>query len=99
MADHIFEETDLNVIIGTGIKFNQSISELFLGDNFLVATDASTLAAMLKSNTTLQLLDVRNNMLQVCFYTFFFATNSMVWGTIAGFHSRDTFSAWWSSQK
>ena len=57
-------------ILGTGIKFNQSISELFLGDNFLVPSDASTLSAMLKSNTTLQLLDVRNNMLQVSCYIF-----------------------------
>ena len=57
-------------ILGTGIKFNQSISELFLGDNFLVPSDASTLSAMLKSNITLQLLDVRNNMLQVSCYIF-----------------------------
>ena len=53
------------MFLGTGIKFNQSISELFLGDNFLVPSDGGTLSAMLKSNTTLQLLDLRNNMLQV----------------------------------
>ncbi|XP_028398669.1 protein phosphatase 1 regulatory subunit 37-like [Dendronephthya gigantea] len=54
----------LLLILCTGIKFNQSVSELFLGDNFLISSDASTLSAMLRSNSTLQLLDVRNNMLQ-----------------------------------
>ena len=44
---------------------NQCLTELFLGDNFLVPSDANTVSAMLKSNSTLQLLDVRNNMLQV----------------------------------
>ena len=66
------------LFLGTGIKFNQSISELFLGDNFLVASDASTLAAMLKSNTTLQLLDVRNNMLQVSCYKLNFKDKDIV---------------------
>ena len=53
------------MLLGAGLKLNQTLAEVFLGDNFLVPADAATLAAMLKLNFALQLVDVRNNMLQV----------------------------------
>ena len=49
----------------SAVKFNHNLQDLFLGDNKLVASDGQCLGAMLKGNYTLQLLDLRNNNLQV----------------------------------
>lgn len=51
-------------LLASGIKFNHILEDLFLGDNKLVSSDGQCLGAMLKGNSTLKLLDLRNNMLQ-----------------------------------
>ena len=47
------------------MKFNRNLKDLFLGDNKLSQCDGQSLGAMLKGNEHLQLLDLRNNPLQV----------------------------------
>ena len=47
------------------LKMNVTLRELFLADNRLVSTDALQIANLLKFNTVLQLLDIRNNLIQV----------------------------------
>ncbi|XP_075255903.1 uncharacterized protein LOC142348429 isoform X2 [Convolutriloba macropyga] len=44
-----------------GLRSNYILQELYLGDNNLVHTDASSLSQLLKSNFKLQCLDLRNN--------------------------------------
>jgi len=44
---------------------NVTLRELFLADNRLISTDALQLANLLKFNIILQLLDIRNNLIQV----------------------------------
>ena len=44
---------------------NETLTELFLADNKLMPTDGIQLGNLLKYNHKLQLLDVRNNNLQV----------------------------------
>ena len=46
---------------------NDTLSELYLGENKLVASDSIQLGNILKHNNSLTLLDVRNNSLQVKF--------------------------------
>ncbi|XP_052746214.1 uncharacterized protein LOC112054387 isoform X2 [Bicyclus anynana] len=46
------------------LKTNSSVRELRLGDNRLAKEDASQLAALLRYNTSLQLLDLSNNQIQ-----------------------------------
>ena len=53
------------MISASAVKFNRSLKDLFLGDNKLISSDGQCLGAMLKGNQTLQLLDLRNNPLQV----------------------------------
>ena len=55
------------VFIASAVKFNHTLQDLFLGDNKLISSDGQTLGAMLKGNDRLQLLDLRNNPLQVQF--------------------------------
>jgi protein phosphatase 1 regulatory subunit 37 len=47
------------------IKFNEVLRELFLADNKLTPSDGVQLGSLLKTNRTLSLLDLRNNLLQV----------------------------------
>ena len=47
------------------MKYNTILEELYLGDNDLSATDGPPIGAMLTYNTTLTLLDLRNNVLKV----------------------------------
>jgi protein phosphatase 1 regulatory subunit 37 len=47
------------------LKLNEILTELFLADNKLMPTDGIQLGNLLKYNHKLQLLDVRNNNLQV----------------------------------
>ncbi len=49
----------------SAVKFNRNLKDLFLGDNKLTSADGQSLGAMLKGNEHLQLLDLRNNPLQV----------------------------------
>ena len=49
----------------TALRMNVTLRELFLADNRLVSTDALQIANLLKFNTVLQLLDIRNNLIQV----------------------------------
>ena len=52
----------------SALEINQVLRELFLADNKLMPTDGIQLGHMLKVNHTLQLLDVRNNHMQVYFH-------------------------------
>ena len=52
-------------LLVSAVKFNQNLKDLFLGDNKLTSPDGQSLGAMLKGNGYLQLLDLRNNPLQV----------------------------------
>jgi len=47
------------------VKFNEILKELFLADNKLTPSDGVQLGSLLKTNYTLALLDLRNNLLQV----------------------------------
>ena len=47
------------------MKFNETLKELFLADNKLTPSDGVQLGSLLKTNYTLGLLDLRNNLLQV----------------------------------
>lgn len=44
---------------------NDVLSELYLGENKLTASDGIQLGNIMKHNSSLSLLDVRNNSLQV----------------------------------
>lgn len=52
-------------VTASAVKFNRNLKDLFLGDNKLTSADGQSLGAMLKGNEHLQLLDLRNNPLQV----------------------------------
>lgn len=52
----------------SAVKFNHILKDLFLGDNKLMPNDGQPLSEMLKGNEHLQLLDLRNNPLQVNCY-------------------------------
>lgn len=54
-----------NPILATAMKYNKVLEELYLGDNDLSSTDGPPIGAMLTYNTTLQLLDLRNNQMKV----------------------------------
>ena len=45
---------------------NEILKELFIGDNKLMSTDGVQVGNLLKFNHRLELLDLRNNHLQVC---------------------------------
>jgi len=47
------------------VKFNETLKELFVADNKLTPSDGVQLGSLLKTNNTLALLDLRNNLLQV----------------------------------
>lgn len=47
------------------LKVNRSVRELRLCDNGLSSADANQLAALLRLNTRIQLLDLSNNQIQV----------------------------------
>jgi protein phosphatase 1 regulatory subunit 37 len=52
------------MLLVAAIKFNETLRELFLADNKLTPSDGVQLGSLLKTNKTLSLLDVRNNLLQ-----------------------------------
>ncbi|CAK8694768.1 uncharacterized protein LOC143446242 [Clavelina lepadiformis] len=52
------------LLIVAALRMNVTLRELFLADNRLISTDALQLANLLKFNSVLQLLDVRNNHIQ-----------------------------------
>ena len=47
------------------LKMNEILKELFLADNKLMPSDGIQIGSLLKYNHTLELLDLRNNHLQV----------------------------------
>lgn len=51
---------------GTALKMNDMLSELYLGENKLTASDGIQLGNIMKHNSALCILDLRNNSLQVC---------------------------------
>ncbi|XP_033105040.1 protein phosphatase 1 regulatory subunit 37-like isoform X3 [Anneissia japonica] len=51
-------------ILTLALKLNQTLRDIFLAENRLVASDAIQLGSMLKHNKGLKLLDLRNNHLQ-----------------------------------
>ena len=54
-------------LLATAMKYNKILEELYLGDNDLSSSDGPPIGAMLTYNTTLQLLDLRNNQIKVNF--------------------------------
>lgn len=52
------------VLLMSALRINPSIRELFLADNRLMPSDAFHIGGMLKHNTGLKLLDLRNNNMQ-----------------------------------
>jgi len=59
---------NLIVICGiavAAVKFNETLKELFVADNKLTPSDGVQLGSLMKTNHTLALLDLRNNLLQV----------------------------------
>jgi hypothetical protein len=61
------------VCLVAAIKFNEVLRELFLADNKLTPSDGVQLGSLLKTNRTLSLLDLRNNLLQVTMPSFLIA--------------------------
>jgi protein phosphatase 1 regulatory subunit 37 len=55
----------LLMCVVAAVKFNEVLRELFLADNKLTPSDGVQLGSLLKTNRTLSLLDLRNNLLQV----------------------------------
>ena len=53
------------------MKYNHILEELYIGDNDLTSSDGPPLGAMLTYNTTLQLLDIRNNQIRVRYLSLF----------------------------
>jgi len=49
----------LNMLAAAALKLNSGLRELYLSDNNLDVTDAVQLGGILRSNFTLQLLDIR----------------------------------------
>jgi len=49
------------------LKMNETLRELFIGENKMTATDGVQIGNLLKYNHRLELLDLRNNHLQVGF--------------------------------
>jgi len=49
----------LNMLAAAALKLNSGLRELYLSDNDLDVTDAIQLGGILRSNFTLQLLDIR----------------------------------------
>jgi len=49
----------LNMLAAAALKLNTGLRELYLSDNDLDVTDAIQLGGILRSNFTLQLLDIR----------------------------------------
>jgi hypothetical protein len=47
------------VLAVAALKLNSGLRELYLADNYLGVTDAIQLGALLRTNFTLQLLDIR----------------------------------------
>ena len=56
----------LNILFTVAaLKMNETLKELFIGDNKLMSTDGVQVGNLLKFNHKLELLDLRNNHLQV----------------------------------
>ena len=55
----------LLVVAVAALKMNEILKELFIGDNKLMPTDGVQVGNLLKYNHRLELLDLRNNHLQV----------------------------------
>ena len=53
------------LITVAAVKMNEILKELFIGDNKFMPTDGVQLGNLLKYNHKLELLDLRNNHLQV----------------------------------
>jgi protein phosphatase 1 regulatory subunit 37 len=51
-------------MLAAALKDNEQIKELYLGDNKIQPSDGNPIAAMIKENTCLDILDLRNNSLQ-----------------------------------
>ncbi|PSN36949.1 hypothetical protein C0J52_15882 [Blattella germanica] len=51
-------------VVAAALKLNSGLRELYLADNNLGVTDAIQLGGLLRSNFTLQLLDISNNNIQ-----------------------------------
>lgn len=66
------------------LKTNTVLSDLFLGNNRLIADDMVHLGNILKINNTLQLLDLRDNNIQVTIAVYIFGVSRPpVWsGTV-----------------
>lgn len=53
-------------IIGCALKGNTILRELYLGENNLQPADGAHIYQIIIASVSIQLLDLRNNQLQVC---------------------------------
>lgn len=52
------------IMLAAAMKDNEQIKELYLGDNKIQPSDGNPIATMIKENSCLDILDLRNNYLQ-----------------------------------
>lgn len=52
------------IMLAAAMKDNEQIKELYLGDNKIQPSDGNPIATMIKENSCLEILDLRNNYLQ-----------------------------------
>ena len=68
------------------LKMNEVLKELFIGDNKLMSTDGVQVGNLLKFNHKLELLDLRNNHLQVGGKHFYWLSWSVIVLTCSVLH-------------
>jgi len=61
----MFRNNDLTATAVSALRCNETVTELYLGGNQLLSTDGAQLGGLLKYNSTIRVLDLRNNLLQV----------------------------------
>ena len=52
------------LMLAAALKDNELIKEVYLSDNKLQATDGNSIATLIKENSHLELIDLKNNNLQ-----------------------------------
>jgi len=57
------KELSNQLFAANALRMNKSLHEIYLGENHLESTDAYNLSNLLSYNTSLQLLDLSNNII------------------------------------
>ncbi len=68
----------VSLVTATALKYNTILEELYLGDNDLQPADGVSIGAMLGANSTLQLLDLRNNGFRVRIHRYTLLFNNFI---------------------